>query len=108
MSRGLASGFLGLNYHVTTSSPPVLSQVGEKEGRSLGGLLLYPCSLPPPLLAFLAVSSRCRHQLEGPWEECTQATGAQRSTALTAPALWIIAAAAFPALSTPMKVRLQP
>lgn len=60
-----------------------------------------------PLLALLKVSSRCKLQPEGPWEECIQAAGALRSTALTVPALWIIVAAAFPALSTPMKVRLQ-
>lgn len=73
------------------------------------GLLLTPAHcLRFPLLARLAVSFRCRHPPAEPWEECTQAAGAQRSTALTVPALWIIAAAAFPALSTPTKVRLQP
>lgn len=72
------------------------------------GLLLTPAyCLRFPLLACLAVSFRYRHQSEGPWEECTQAAGAQRSTALTVPALWIIAAAAFPALNIPMKVSLQ-
>lgn len=61
-----------------------------------------------PLLASLAVNSRCRHQAEGPWEECMQMAGAQRSIALIVRALWTSAAAAFPALSTPMKVRLHP
>lgn len=68
------------------------------------GQLLAPAHCP----LSSAVSFRYRHQREGPWEECTQAAGAPRSTVLTVPALWIIAAAAFPALSTPMKVRLQP
>lgn len=60
-----------------------------------------------PLLAFLEVSFRFRLHPEGPWEECIQAAGAPRSTVLTVPALWIIVAAGFPVLSTPMKVRPQ-
>lgn len=59
-----------------------------------------------PLLAFLAVRFRCRLQPEDPLEECTQAAGAQKSTVPTVHALWITAAAGFPALNTLMKVRL--
>lgn len=89
--------------------PQSCSRVGQKEGRDPVGLLLTIAHcLLFPLLAFLAVSSRCRHQPEGPWEECTPAAGAQRSTALTVPAPWTSAAVAFPALSIPMKVGLQP
>lgn len=72
---------------------------------SVGLLTPANCLFFPPL-AFLEVSSRCRLQPEGPWEECIQAAGALKSTVLTAPALWIIVAAAFPAPSTPTKVRL--
>lgn len=74
----------------------------------MGLLLTTAHCLFLPLLASLAVSSRCRHRAEGPWEECMQTAGAQRSTVLTVRALWTSAAAAFPALSTPMKVRLRP
>lgn len=104
MSGGLAPGHPGLAF----TSPGLLPGGGEGRQES-SGAAARPFSLPiPPLRAFPAVSSRYRHQREGPWEEYTQAAGAPRSTVLTVPALWIIAAAAFPAPSTPMKVRLQP
>ena len=104
---GLAQDTQGFPATSPLPHPQSHSQVGEKEARCLVGLLTPANFLFFPLLALLKVSSRCRLQPEGPWEECIQAAGLPRSTALTVPALWIIVAAAFPALSTPTKVRLQ-
>lgn len=92
--------------HPCLISSPAHGAGGRQE--SMGLLLTTAHRLFLPLLASLAVSSRCRHQAKGPWEECMQTAGAQRSIALIVHALWTSAAAAFPALSTPMKVRLQP
>ena len=53
----------------------------------MGLLLTTAHHLFLPLMASLAVSSRCRHRAEGPWEEYMQTAGAQRSIVLTVRAL---------------------